>query len=48
MTGVQTCALPISDLEGKLLELAGPVIGDAAARALLARLWTLNTSETLP
>lgn len=42
--------LPLSDadLEGKLLELAGPVIGDAAARALLAHLWTLNTSETLP
>ncbi|NYG35084.1 MmgE/PrpD family protein [Sphaerotilus montanus] len=42
--------LPLSDadLEGKLLELAGPVIGDAAARTLLAHLWTLNTSETLP
>lgn len=42
--------LPLSDadLEGKLLELAEPVIGDAAARALLACLWTLNTSETLP
>jgi 2-methylcitrate dehydratase PrpD len=42
--------LPLSDadLEGKLLELAGPVIGDAEARALLARIWTLNTSETLP
>lgn len=42
--------LPLSDtdLEGKLIELAGPVIGDAGARALLARIWALNTSETLP
>jgi hypothetical protein len=42
--------LPLSDAElgAKLLELAGPVIGDAPARALLQRLWTLDTSETLP
>ena len=42
--------LPLSDadLEGKLIELAGPVIGDAEARALLKRIWALTTSETLP
>ena len=34
---------PLSDaqLEAKFLELAGPVLGEAAARALLARLWRL-------
>ena len=42
--------LPLSDadLEGKLLELASPVIGEPEARALLARIWALPTSETLP
>lgn len=42
--------LPLTDadLEGKLLELAAPVIGAEAARALAARLWTLDTSTTLP
>lgn len=42
--------LPLSDadLEGKLLELASPVIGEPEARALLARIWALQTSETLP
>jgi 2-methylcitrate dehydratase PrpD len=42
--------LPLSDadLEGKLIELAGPVIGDAQARALLKRIWALATSESLP
>lgn len=42
--------LPLSDaeLEGKLIELATPTIGDEAARALVARLWTLDASETLP
>jgi 2-methylcitrate dehydratase PrpD len=42
--------LPLSDadLEGKLLELAAPVIGDNEARALLTRIWALTTSETLP
>ena len=38
--------LPLSDaeLEEKLLELAAPVRGDAAARDLAARLWTLERS----
>ena len=42
--------LPLSDadLEGKLIELAGPVIGEAQARALLARVWALTTNEALP
>lgn len=42
--------LPLSDadLEGKLLELAGPVIGEPAAQALLARIWALPTSPSLP
>ena len=42
--------LPLSDeeLDGKLIELAAPVIGEPAARALLAHIWTLDTSETLP
>jgi len=41
---------PLSDaeLEGKLIELAAPVIGSDQARALLARLWTLDSSESLP
>jgi 2-methylcitrate dehydratase PrpD len=42
--------LPLTDadLEGKLVEFAAPVIGADAARALAARLWALDTSETLP
>jgi 2-methylcitrate dehydratase PrpD len=42
--------LPLSDreLEDKLIELASPVIGIDAARALLARIWHLDTSEGLP
>jgi 2-methylcitrate dehydratase PrpD len=42
--------LPLSDadLEGKLIELAAPVIGQAQAQALLVRLWNLETSEDLP
>lgn len=42
--------LPLTDadLEGKLVEFAAPVIGADVARALAARLWTLDTSETLP
>lgn len=42
--------LPLTDtdLEGKLVEFAAPVIGADAARALAARLWTLDASETLP
>jgi len=36
--------LPLSDaeLDGKFLELASPVLGDAGARTLLGRLWTLD------
>lgn len=42
--------LPLSDadLEGKLIELAGPVIGEQEARALLARIWALTHSPHLP
>lgn len=42
--------LPLSDtdLEGKLVELATPVIGEAQARALLNRIWQLDQSATLP
>ena len=42
--------LPLSDadLEGKLLELASPVVGDAPARELLKRIWQLHESATLP
>jgi 2-methylcitrate dehydratase PrpD len=41
--------LPLSDgeLEHKFLELAAPVLGDAAARALIARLWTLESAPTV-
>jgi 2-methylcitrate dehydratase PrpD len=37
-----------ADLESKLIELAAPVIGADASRALLARLWNLDASATLP
>jgi len=37
-----------ADLEGKLIELASPVIGEPAARALLARIWALGDSPDLP
>ncbi|MDE2370886.1 MAG: MmgE/PrpD family protein [Burkholderiales bacterium] len=42
--------LPLSDaeLEGKLIELAGPVIGEHEARALLARIWALTHTPHLP
>jgi 2-methylcitrate dehydratase PrpD len=42
--------LPLSDadLEGKLLELAAPVLGDAEARALLGRIWALPATGRLP
>lgn len=38
---------PLSDaqLDAKVLELAGPVLGEAAARELLARLWRLESSQ---
>jgi 2-methylcitrate dehydratase PrpD len=40
---------PLSDaeLEAKYLELAVPVIGEAPARALLARLWRLEREPSL-
>jgi 2-methylcitrate dehydratase PrpD len=42
--------LPLTDedLEGKLIELASPVIGEAAANDLLARIWALHGSAELP
>ena len=41
--------MPLSDveLEHKFLELAAPVLGDAAARALAARLWTLENAASV-
>lgn len=41
--------LPLSDadLEGKLIELAQPVIGNIAARALLRRIWQWHQSAQL-
>ena len=41
--------MPLSDseLEDKFLELATPVLGDAAARALVARLWTLERAAAV-
>jgi 2-methylcitrate dehydratase PrpD len=40
---------PLSDkqLEDKYLELAGPVLGEAPARELLARLWVLESAPDL-
>jgi 2-methylcitrate dehydratase PrpD len=40
---------PLTDaeLDDKFLELATPVIGDARARALLKRLWSLETEKTV-
>ncbi len=40
---------PLSDaqLEAKFLELAAPVLGEAKAKALLGRLWRLETHKTL-
>lgn len=42
--------LPLTDadLEGKLIELAGPIIGELPAKALLHRIWNLTENETLP
>lgn len=42
--------LPLSDAElgDKLIELAAPVLGDAPARALLDKLWTLDKRKELP
>lgn len=41
--------MPLSDreLEEKFLELAGPVQGEATARALVARLWTIERSPSV-
>jgi 2-methylcitrate dehydratase PrpD len=41
---------PLSDaqVDAKYLELAGPVLGEAKARKLLADLWTLEKSKTVP
>lgn len=40
---------PLSDrqLEGKYLEFAVPVLGEAKAKALLARLWSLETQQSV-
>lgn len=42
--------LPLSDedLKGKLLELATPSIGEASARALIGRIWSLHEQPNLP
>jgi 2-methylcitrate dehydratase PrpD len=42
--------LPLADTElgDKLIELSAPVIGESAARALLARLWALDINTELP
>jgi 2-methylcitrate dehydratase PrpD len=41
--------LPLSDaeLDDKFLELTTPVVGDARARALLKRLWSLESEKTV-
>jgi 2-methylcitrate dehydratase PrpD len=41
---------PLTDaqLDAKYLELAGPVLGEAKARKLLADLWTLEKSKSVP
>jgi hypothetical protein len=41
-------ALTDGELEGKFLELASLVIGSDRSRALLAQVWALDTSATLP
>jgi 2-methylcitrate dehydratase PrpD len=40
---------PLSDaqLDAKYLELAGPVLGEAKAKALLGRLWRLEALQSL-
>ena len=35
------------ELEHKFLELAAPVLGDAPARTLIARLWALESAQSL-
>ncbi len=41
--------MPLDDreLEQKFLELTTPVLGDTAARALVARLWALERAPTV-
>jgi hypothetical protein len=41
--------MPLTDgeLNDKFLELATPVLGDAKARALLERLWKLETEKNM-
>jgi len=41
--------LPLTDrdLEDKYLELASPVIGEASAKALVAKLWKLEKAANL-
>jgi 2-methylcitrate dehydratase PrpD len=41
--------MPLTDeeLDDKFLELTAPVVGDAAARALLKRLWTIEKEKNL-
>lgn len=42
--------LPLSDadLDDKFMELAGPVLGEVRARALLGQLWSLDAAQALP
>lgn len=41
-------ALTDGELEGKFLELASPVIGTERSQALLAQVWALDASASLP
>ncbi|MEJ8851531.1 MmgE/PrpD family protein [Variovorax rhizosphaerae] len=41
-------ALTDRELEGKYMELVSPVIGQERAKALLAKIWALDQSATLP
>ena len=40
-------SITYGELEEKFLELASPVLGEVAARALVARLWTLERAPSL-
>jgi hypothetical protein len=46
--GLSDSLLTDADLDGKFIELAAPVIGDAKARALLQQLWQLEQAAQLP
>jgi 2-methylcitrate dehydratase PrpD len=37
-----------ADIDAKFLELVGPVLGEAESRALLAKLWNLDSLDGLP